>query len=404
MSLEIRPIRESEIEQAEELTAYAFNNTERRDLAALVERAKLFSVDWSLASFEDGEMTAFVRTVPFAQRINGRGLSFGAVGPVVSAPQHRRKGHVGAVLRRALEIMRERGQVISGLHTPHPTLYQRYGWEIASETRVYAFPPKDITLKSEPSERGRARQVTPDDWQQLDRLYRAHSKARNGALHRAEIWWREGVLLNSQPNKIDAAIWEDGTGEAQGYVLILQPTRPERWMPNFLVRELVALTPDAYLNLLAYVLRHDLPDKIVWRAPVDDPLHSLVDDARKLKVSIEYDMMLRIVDVEAALRQRPAADGGPGVSLSVKIEDRAAPWNEGVWRLTSADGALEVERGDGEADISLSATTLAPLYNGFLSASQLAIAGRLQAKDETAVATADALFATTHPPFCTDNY
>jgi predicted acetyltransferase len=405
MPLEIRPITDDEVDQAEAMTAYAFNNRERYDLTAAVERSRrFFSVDWSLASFEDGEMTAFIRTVPFAQRINGRGLSFGAVGPVVSAPHHRRKGHVGAILRRALEVMRERGQVLSGLHTPHPTLYQRYGWEIASETRVYSFAPKDIQLKSQPSERGRMRQITPDDWQQLDRVYRAHSKMRSGALHRPEVWWREGVLLNGQPNKADAAIWEDGNGDVQGYVLILQPTQPEGWMPEFLVRELTALTPDAYLNLLSYVLRHDLPEKIVWRAPADDPLHSVVDDARKLRIGIEYDMLLRIVDVEMALKQRPPGGPDANLSLTMRIEDRAAPWNEGVWRLECSEGAVDVQKADGDADIALTSTTLAPLFNGFLSASQLALTGRLQARDETALASADALFSTTYPPFCTDNY
>ncbi|MCH8902152.1 MAG: GNAT family N-acetyltransferase, partial [Chloroflexi bacterium] len=113
MTLEIRPITDDEVERAEFITMYSFDSPERRDMAAAVERARrIFSNDWSLASFEDGEMTAFIRVVPFAMRVNGRGLSFGAVGPVVSAPEHRRKGHVGALLRRSLADMRERGQVL----------------------------------------------------------------------------------------------------------------------------------------------------------------------------------------------------------------------------------------------------------------------------------------------------
>ena len=183
MTLEIRPITDEEVERAEFITMYSFNSPERRDMAAAVERSRrIFPNDWSLASFEDGEMTAFIRVLPFAMRINGRGLSFGAVGPVVSAPEHRRKGHVGALLRRALADMRERGQVLSGLHTPHPTLYRRYGWEIASLRRQYAFAPKEIALMAQPSERGRFRMLQPDDWAQADRVYRLHSTGRDGPL------------------------------------------------------------------------------------------------------------------------------------------------------------------------------------------------------------------------------
>ena len=67
MSLEIRQITEDEVEAAEFIAAYSFNSTERRDLTKAVERSKQFyPASWSLASFEDGEMTAFVRTIPFA--------------------------------------------------------------------------------------------------------------------------------------------------------------------------------------------------------------------------------------------------------------------------------------------------------------------------------------------------
>ena len=84
MSLEIRQITDAEVEQAEFITAYSFNSRDRKDLTQAVERSRRFyPAEWSLASFEEGEMTAFIRTIPFAMRLNGRGLPFAAVGPVV---------------------------------------------------------------------------------------------------------------------------------------------------------------------------------------------------------------------------------------------------------------------------------------------------------------------------------
>jgi hypothetical protein len=65
---------------------------------------------------------------------------------------------------------------------------------------------------------------------------------------------------------------------------------------------------------------------------------------------------------------------------------------------------VNVEKATGEPDLSLSATTLAPLYNGFLSPSGAALAGRVTARSEEALATADALFATLYPPFCADGF
>ncbi len=408
MTLEIRPITDEEVERAEFITMYSFNSPERRDMAAAVERSRrIFLNDWSLASFVDGEMTAFIRVLPFAMRVNGRGLSFGAVGPVVSAPEHRRKGHVGALLRRALADMRERGQLLSGLHTPHPTLYRRYGWEIASLRRRYAFAPKEIELMAQPSERGRFRMLKPDDWAQADRVYRLHSAARNGPLHRGELWWREAIFgtAGGRPVSGDVALWENGQGEPQGYVVYDQVTNPQDPEDHSLsVRELVALSSDAYLNLILYILRHDLPQETAWNASPDDPFLSLVADASKVKVEEEYDMLLRLCDVEGALMLRPFANLEHPMSLTLQVSDSSAPWNEGVWRIEVADGATNVEKTSGEADLTLTATALAPIFNGYISASGAALAGLITARDEESLATADALFATSYPPFCADGF
>ena len=405
MALEIRPITDDEVEQAEFIRAYSFNVTERADLTESIERTRrIFPNDWSLAAFDGGEMTAYLRVVPMAMRINGHGLSFGAVGPVVSLPQHRRKGYVGALLRRALSDMRDRGQVISGLHTPHPSLYRRYGWEIASERRVYTFAPKDIALQMQPSERGRTRMLPPEDWAQAERVYRLHAAKRNGPLHRGEIWWREAIFGVGQPTSGDVALWENDDGDPQGYAVYYQRRHQDDFMPPFLVRELVALTSDAYLNLLLYILHHDLPQQITFNAPPDDPFLSVVSETQRVNVASDYDMMLRICDVEAALRMRPPAYPAHERSLTLKIADPSAPWNEGTFRLAVADGATNVERTDGEPDLSLSATTLAPLFNGYLSPAAAALAGLVSVRNNEALAAAEAFFATLDPPFCADGF
>ena len=248
--------------------------------------------------------------------------------------------------------------------------------------------------------------LQPDDWAQADRVYRLHSSKRNGPLHRGEVWWREAIFSASgPPPPADVALWENGQGEPQGYLVYHQPARPDFEPPGFWVRELVALSTDAYLNLILYMLRHDLPREITWNAPVYDPFLSLVDDATKVKVSEEYDVLLRICDVEGALKRRPAAYLGHPLALALQVTDSSASWNEGTWRIEMAeDGAVQVEKASGEVDLTLSATTLAPIYNGFLSPSAAALAGLVTARSEDALATADAFFATLYPPFCADGF
>jgi len=411
MTLEIRQITEDEVEQAEFVTAYAFNNPNRRDLKEAVERAKkLFPFGWALASFENGEMTAFVRSFPMAARINGHGLPYATVGPVVSMPQHRRKGHVGAILRQLLETMRDNNQVWSGLHTPHPTLYQRYGWEICTLQRSISFPPKEIELKAEAKERGYIRMLKEDDWAQADRVYRQHAAQRNGPLHRGEIWWRQAIFGGGfSPSPSDVALYEDDAGEPQGYVAYMQMQRSEtdgegNAFPAFWVRELVALTTDAYINLVLFILRHDLPRKIGLNAAPDDPFLSLVHDARHLRITEGYDLMNRIVDVETALSRRPTANPDLECAFTLKLEDRAAPWNEGTWSVQQSGGEVQVEKTDAAPDLTLSTTTLAPIYNAFITPSAAAFAGRVEAASEDALKAADRFFSTLHPPHCSDGF
>ena len=408
MSLEIRSITDDEVERSQYIRSYSFNQQNRRDLREAVERDRQFyPLDWSLATFEDGEMTAFMRTTPFAMRVNGRALSFGMVGPVVCMPEHRRKGHVGAMLRRAIADMHERGQVISGLGTPHPNLYRKYGWEIAAAYRVYSFPPKEITLLAQPGERGRFRMLAPEDWAVCDRVYRRWGAKRNGPLHRGSVWWQHAIFGITQPLPSDVAVWEDGTGEAQGYVVYAQPNTEDGrhdFGSSFVVRELVAATPDAYLNLIAFVCRHDLPEKITWAAPEDDPFRSLVVDNFKIEVKEDYGMLLRVIDVEAALRGRAPAHPEWQGALTLRFTDSTAPWNEGTWRVEVSDGEMAVEPSTAEPDLSMSATAFAPVYNGYAPASALALGGLIDAKNEEALATADEMFSVLHPPYNSDPF
>jgi predicted acetyltransferase len=406
LTIEIRQITEDELDQASFVAAYSFNAADRYNIPARVERERrYFHFSHSLAAFDDGEMTAYLGINPLAMRINGHGLRFGAVGPVVSLPQHRRQGHVSALLRRALEEMRERGMVWSGLHTPHPTLYRRYGWEIASIRRVYRFAPKDVALLAQPSERGRARLLKPDDWPEVDRVYRHHAGLRNGPLHRGELWWRDALFQAQAPQPADVALWQDALGEPQGYVIYHQPPGyPPDEPGNMSVRELVALTTDAYLNLIHFVLRHDLKREIAFATSPEDPFLSVIADPMKVTVTDEWDVMIRICDVEAALRQRTPADPGRSASFTLGVTDASAPWNDGAWRIELAGGETTVERAKGEPGLSLDATTLAPIFNGFLSPRDAVFAGLARASSDGAVAAAEAFFATTHAPFCADGF
>ena len=407
MSLEIRTISGDEMEQAEMISLQAFASSDRNNPASAIERTKrFFQPDWHLASFEDGEMTSMMRMLPFAMRINGRGLPFAAVGPVANSPLHRRRGHTGAMLRRSLEVMRERGQWLSGLYTPHPAFYRRYGWDIAADERIYSFKPKDCRLTAEPSQRGRLRWIKPDAWHELDAIYRRHSADRNGPLHRGEVWWRNSILAEAATPPAapcDAVIWESDAGAPEGYVVFIMPIQGTD-AGKVVSLQFAALTADAYLNLTTFLGRHDIHNEIKLFRPSDDPLPLLFEDTDRLEIRQGYTALLRIVDVEAALKTRPAARRDIEAEFSVEVRDQCASWNEGVFRLTTKDGSVEVERTSGDADLSIEARVLAPIFNGYLTPSAAAATGQVRVQNVEALAQADDFFAVGHRPYFPDRF
>ena len=403
MSLEIREPRDGELDEVAYTVASSFEGDRSPETLEGIRR--LYTILTPLALFQDGRVVACLGLLPLAMAVNGGNQPFAGVATVACLPEHRRKGYVGRLLTRALELMREQGQVLSGLHTPHFALYRRYGWALASRGLRYAFRPKDIALAVPRRPKGEAMRVSPQDWAGLDAVYHAFIAHRNGYLRRSEQWWQEGVLRNffdQRHDDLDAAAWVNDN-EWRGYVVY----EIKGWSDvgaRLRVRDFVALDSDAYIGLVRYLLRHDLVSQLRWWAPQDDPFLSLLDNPAPVEVSFEQGMFLRIVDVAAAFAARPCLIEAPGESLTLALTDKAAPWNAGCWRLEAEDGHTLAQKCEEAPDLTLDVSVLAALFNGFLSPREAARGGLLKVQSETALAAADRIFAVPCPPFTADYF
>lgn len=407
MAFEIRNLTLDDLDEAARLDAHAFGMELRHDVTPMLEHWKArFETDSYLGVFDDGEMTSMMRTIPVEMYLNGGLLGLGAVSPVANSPLHRRKGHTGAMLRRSLEQMRDAGQPLSGLYTPHPAFYRRYGWEVASEWRAVSFKPKDFGLTMEPSQRGRFRFLDLTDWQTLEPIFQTYAASANGPFNRDATWWRSMVTEVPWRTGTDIVLWQNDAGDPEGYAIYQQPTTPGPDFPvtDVNVRELIATSRDAYLNLLAYFGRHDIHHEITISVAPHDPILALFADSEKLEIRQNFAVLLRVVDFEAAMRARPATRGDDATELTLRLADDSAPWNEGTWRIGVAEGRTWVERATSEPEITLSARALAPLFNGYLSPSVAAWSGLTEAANDDAIERAARIFAVRCPPYFTDHF
>jgi len=406
MATEIRPPTPDELDRVHFVVAYSFagdrTDEGRQGMRHVEEMANPYVL------LEDGQIVAALRVYDFEMLINGTPVAMGGVSSVACLPEHRRKGYVGQLLRYALERMREHGQPLSALYTPHPSLYRRYGWMVGAAQITTTFNPKEAMPHVKAPAAGRAVRLTEEDWPLLDSVYKRHTVGRTGWLVRPERWWKEAVfhtLYDEKREARDVAAWENAAGEPTGYVSYQQTgwqgagsTRPLR------VREFIALDRDAYLGLLRYVLSHDLMNQVQWFTPADEPLGAALEDSDHRILKREYGdgIMLRVVDIEKAVEARPAATGAPEGALTVAISDASAPWNQGTWRIESSGGRLSASKAKGAADITTDAATFAAIYDGFLRTPDAARAGLAEVSSAEAAALADRVFASEYAPYGSD--
>ena len=407
MTTEYRILTADDVEQSAYVEAVAFYNEPG---PARVELAKKYlSPEWTVGAFIDGKLVADSRMLPMVRRINGGTMDFGAIGPVASLSAYRRQGHVGRLLRLSLETMRERGQVMSGLFTPHDALYARYGWERAEGRARYQFYPKDIHLRHHGAS-GRLEQVDSTAWERLDRIYQAHIRDRNGPFARNPAWWQVAVLAHYESPGIfkdnNIFVWSNSEGVDEGYIVYSNRALPQDtdWPKQAVhVRDFVATTADAYFGFWQHLLTHDLADAVIGYMPPEDPFPDLVHDPFRITVTPRHGAMLRIVDMEQAVALRPYVGQRP-VAFHMRVLDHSAPWNEATWRVEAADGKMRAEKTDADPDVELTAGALAPIFVGHRRPQAAAGVGLLRVFRQEAVDEMAEAFRVLHPPYCHDDY
>lgn len=267
--------------------------------------------------------------------------------------------------------------------------------------------PKDVKTIISPPSTGQIRRVGVDEWPVLDALYEEYVAGRNCVIARPEHWWTKRIF-GWEREPPDATLYEDSRAVPKGYVIYStrsgQP--PDRPWPQtrMWVRELVTRDGDAYVALVNYLLAHDMHERIQMQVAPDDPLLSLLDDPHQVEIQAWSSLLLRVVDVPAALQARGCRLQTQARRFTLAVRDKVLPWNEGVWLIEAEGTTVNVEKRDGDADLMLPATVLAAVFSGHLSVREGARSGLIEVGTTDAVEAANSTFALDRPPFCLDYF
>jgi predicted acetyltransferase len=321
-----------------------------------------------------------------------------AVSHIGVLPSFTRKGIATALMDHQLHDIVGRGEVVATLRASEATIYERYGYGVASSSQTVEVQTARAALRPGVGTGGPVRLLDPaQTWDLLPRIYAGNRPSRAGTIDRPQVWW-EGLRLRAESSSGASYVAVCGNPGSESGFIRYRPVDTEKWFVSdqrtIVVEDFFAPTTDAYLGLLRFLLRLDLVDRVVfWMLPVDNPLPWLLVDRRAMRISAVHDeTWLRVVDAEKALAARQyAGDGG----VTIAVNDPLLQHNSTSFTITGG-GAEATDR---RAQVHVGVEGLAAVLLGGATWRGLAVAGLALADDPAALAVADRLFAVADAPY-----
>ena len=306
-------------------------------------------------------------------------LPGGAVVPIAGLtwvgvhPDSRRRGVLSAMMRDHLARTHEAGIAISALHASEAAIYGRFGYGLAVlthqvelgrgttftaphlEDEVASITTQLVTM-SDPgvAERMRACQLAsaPD-----------HPGTIVGSPDFFSLMALEPPeqLRDKERRRI---LFARRDGADVGFTGLRREHKWDKARPSGTVTVgTFCGGPAARLALARRVVDLDLMGTTRLESlGIDDPILGWVGGPRGTGALETWDSTwVRLVDLGAAWSQRSYEDD---CDLVVEVDDRAAPWNAGRWRLVCAGGEGTATRTDSPADVTLDVAVLGAGYLG----------------------------------------
>jgi predicted acetyltransferase len=330
---------------------------------------------------EDGEVRATATARPLEVFVDGRPVPMGGVAEVATHAAYRRRGYAGKLMRTLLRDLRERGTHLSMLWPFSHAFYRVYGWELAGESISYAFKPTDLATSAE---QRYVRAANGDDLPALMELHEEQAAQYQLCVRRSEAVWRREKERKDRP---EVAVYERD-GSIEGYLVYRMSGWREGRGPSreIGVRELVSATLGAGEGLLSFLAALN-PEEFEVRlhTPKGRPIHPYLRNS-SVKAEVSPEFMLRLVDVEGALKHLRRNASGP---LVLEVTDDVLVENTGEY--TVGDGKV-ARRAEAAERVKLDVRQLAQLYAGYLPAEDMARHGRLESGSPKAMELLDELF------------
>ena len=406
MSIQIRTIKKDETKKFVATVEAAFGQEMRASDIPNFERK--IEHDRMHAAFEDEDVVGTAGAYSFNLTIPGRELQVAGVTMVGVLPSHRRRGVLREMMRTQLDDVRRRGEPIAILWASEDLIYQRFGYGPAADHLHIDADRDRVSFLDDPGPVGRMKLLTAEErLKVIPSIYDRVRRETPGMYERSSTWWESHSLYQSERSRdkdgpLFCAVVEIG-GVPEAYAVYnikgdwADDATPQGRID---VDEAIGTTPQATREIWRFLFGVDLVTRVHgWYLPADHPLFLMVQEPRRLRMSHNEILWLRIVDVVSALKARSYATDE---SFVFEVEDEFCPWNTGRYLLDAGTGT--VEKTEREPELRMKIAALAAPYLGGFTFGRLARAGKVDELVEGAIARADRMFATERAPWCPENF
>lgn len=380
-SISLRPARDADLGAIADLLGFVFHDPMTEEFRAL--EISITEVERSLVAEDDGLVVGHATAQTRELTVPGAVIPAAHVTGVGVVPTHRRRGILTAMMHRQLREIAEAGrEPVAALWASETKIYPRFGYGPASLRLRFDVMSREIRLTPPGPPAARLRVVKPMD--ALDDLKRVHESQRAdrvGWSSRPDYWWRY-LLADLESRRHGATemrgVIADGPGGPIGYALWRSKERWTNHGPNgeVQIEELIAPDPQTYAQLWGFLLGIDLTRSATYgMGALDEPLQYLVDEPRRLGITVADGLYLRIVDLPAALEARQYATG---LDVVLEVTDPLIEANNGRWRLSGGPAKATCSRTEDPADFACTINELGAAYLGATSLAGLAAAGRIR--------------------------
>ena len=353
----------------------------------------------TVGAFIDGQLVGTADAVTSGLTLPGGAVvGHAAVTHIGVLPSFTRKGIATEMIHHQLRDIAARGEVVATLRASEATIYERYGYGVASSSQSLEIRTARAAVRPDVGTGGAVRLIgTAQAWDVLPRICAENRSARPGTIDRPEVWW-QGLRLRTESASGASYVAVHGEPGSETGFARYRPIDTQTWFVSdqrtIVVEDFFAPSKEAYLGLLRFLLGLDLVDRVMfWMLPVDDPLPWLLVDRRAARVTAVHDeTWLRIIDAHKALSARRYEGDG---DITIAVNDPLLPHNSGTFAI-AGDGAEPTDR---RPELSVGIEGLAAVLLGGATWHSLAAGGLIRTDDPAVLTVADRLFAVRDAPY-----